>query len=60
MFKKHAVTISVDVESFLSNVAFRHLAAKRHPWTETDSKQSSLISSNLSCQEMTQQVKADT
>lgn len=48
------------LKGFSHILASRHSAAKGHPWTERDSKQSSLISSNHSFQEMTHQVKAGT
>lgn len=38
-------------------LASGHSAAKGHPWTKKDRKQSSLISSSRSFQEMTHQVK---
>lgn len=45
------------LKSFFQILASRCSAAKRHSWTETDSEQSSLISSNHFLQEMSHQVK---
>lgn len=53
-----SVVVVQMLKAFSQILASRHSAAKGHQWTEKDSEQSSLISSNRSFHGTTHQVKA--